>query len=382
MNKITLVERMEATGSRSSGFNYLRIILAVSIVAWHSIQTSYGEGAVYTALLSPARPFIAALLPMFFALSGFLVAGSLQRSAGLASFMGLRFLRIFPALLVETLLSAIILGLITTKDSLRSYFSNPDFLRYLLNMIGDIHYHLPGVFQDNPLPQIVNVQLWTVAYELECYIVLGILALFGITLHTYRLLGCVVLFQIIVVIYEIYQGHFHDTPMIVQGPVLVATFLAGVALFNLRHAIIYSPWLFAFALCALIGALRFRQGDYCIAFPAAYVTIYIGLLDPPARFLRKVGDLSYGIFLYGFPIQQFITTWGQWTHRWYINLAFALPVIGAIASASWNIIEKPTLSLKKHLNFLGPIDTFIRKAATLVQNLVVRSHTRAGNGVY
>ena len=64
----------------------------------HSFTCSYGTGRDLDVFVPAARPFIHMILPMFFALSGFLVAGSLERSRTLVQFFGLRALRIVPAL--------------------------------------------------------------------------------------------------------------------------------------------------------------------------------------------------------------------------------------------------------------------------------------------
>jgi len=116
---------------------------------------------------------------MFFALSGFLVAGSLERSKTTLTFIGLRLIRIYPALAVEVALSAFLIGMAVTAFPLVTYFQDPLFLKYLLNVIGDIHYNLPGVFENNPVPKIVNAQLWTVPVELMCYVALTVLVLLG-----------------------------------------------------------------------------------------------------------------------------------------------------------------------------------------------------------
>src|ERR1700761_7226647 len=123
--------------------------------------------------------FVAFLLPMFFALSGFLVAGGHERSNTLITFFGLRIFRIMPALTVEVLLSALILGPLLTTVTRTDYFVNPEFWSYFLNVIGGIHYYLSGVFLANPVT-VVNGQLWTVRWELVCYIVLAVLAIAGI----------------------------------------------------------------------------------------------------------------------------------------------------------------------------------------------------------
>ena len=104
---------------------------------------------------------------MFFALSGFLVASSLERCKTLFTFLGLRAIRILPALAVEIFISALIIGPLFTTEPAKAYFAAPEFHDYFLNILGDIHYHLPGVFAANP-SDAVNGQLWTVPYEMIC----------------------------------------------------------------------------------------------------------------------------------------------------------------------------------------------------------------------
>jgi peptidoglycan/LPS O-acetylase OafA/YrhL len=69
-----------------------------------------------------------------------------------------------------------------TTLPLTKYFSHPTFWSYFGNLIGWIHFLLPGVFENNPLNIAVNLSLWTVPYELECYIALMALALLGLAL--------------------------------------------------------------------------------------------------------------------------------------------------------------------------------------------------------
>ena len=113
----------------TSGFNYLRIILALSIVAWHSRtvtllpQGTLTQEEVIAQVWAQLRAPLALVLPMFFALSGFLVAGSLNRTR-LDSFVALRIFRIVPALAVEVILSAIVLGPLFTTFSYNQYFSD------------------------------------------------------------------------------------------------------------------------------------------------------------------------------------------------------------------------------------------------------------------
>lgn len=176
---MNLQERLECSQSRPSGFDYMRIVLSLGVVLWHVQLICYGEGAVFGLWQKLLNPFAMMIVPMFFSLSGFLVSGSFERNKSLVTFMGLRVFRIMPALSVEVLLSALILGPLLTVLPLEAYYGSPVFHAYFWNLVGEIHYYLPGVFESNPVRQ-VNGQLWTVPYELVCYVVLAGFAVLGI----------------------------------------------------------------------------------------------------------------------------------------------------------------------------------------------------------
>ena len=338
----TFSDRLTATRNRPSGFDYLRIVLASSVILWHSRMISYGidaPGGLWERVLEPLALLI---VPMFFALSGFLVAGSLERSRSLFNFLGLRVFRIMPALSVEVLISAFIFGPLLTKYSLPDYFTDHEFHLYLLNILGDIHYKLPGVFQDNP-STLVNGQLWTVPYELVCYLLLSILAISGIVRRRRLLLGFLVIY---------YAAQLANTLLRPStgfqgagGSTIVMSFVAGLVLFCYRDQITWSKLLFLAMLAVSIALPMFiPKGMRFAAIPIAYVTVYLGLTSPPRNWLILSGDYSYGLFLYGFPVQQAVSALGPYFREWYINLLIAVPVTIIIAATSWWLIEKPILN--------------------------------------
>jgi peptidoglycan/LPS O-acetylase OafA/YrhL len=135
---------------------------------------------------------------------------------------------IFPALAAETLLSAFLIGpLVTTFGPVR-YFSDPTFWSYLGNMIDHVQFDLPGVFLTNPTPGIVNRQLWTVPYELYCYLALSAVALLGrqwIKLNVSVVIAAMIAYVL---------GHLSkrdDIIHLLANFQLVLCFLIGVALF-------------------------------------------------------------------------------------------------------------------------------------------------------
>ena len=347
----TLAARMDTTGGRSSGFDYMRLCLSVAVVCIHSVSvTGLNDADVFWN--TPARPIFRIVLPMFFALSGFLVTGSMCRAKTTAGFLGLRVIRIYPALAVEALLSALILGPLVTSFTLPQYFSSPTLYNYLLNVIGDVHFLLPGVFATNPTANLVNYQLWTVPYELLCYIALALLSVIGVVRRRGLILGAIVLVTIGYVIarYIKYDGALPEAKAAVSGVLLLACFLSGVAIYLYKDLIRWSLPLFALSAIASVGLLGFvPQGETLVALPVAYVTVYLGLMNPRRHGLLQHADLSYGIFLYGYVVQQTIVYVFPWSHHWYLNIMLSMPCIILVAAASWHWVEKPALKLRRPL---------------------------------
>jgi len=342
-------DRLIATNGRPSGFDYMRIVLAVSILLWHTVALSAGASAVHSLPLNILEPFSLLLVPMFFALSGFLVAGSLERSKTLVSFLGLRVFRIIPALGVEVLLSALVLGPLLTTYSISTYFSDPQFHHYFLNIIGIIHYELPGVFQSNPI-NLVNGQLWTVPIELACYVLLSVFAIFGI----FKRPGW--LWLALTVYYLRQIEKFVLPPEPPHEPLhtwVVACFIGGLIMYRCRDHIVWSSRLCLLSfVAALLMACIPSVGVLYIPLPVSYLTVYMGLLNPTRDRIALSGDYSYGIYLYGFPIQQALIAVSPLFLTWYWNMLAAVPLTIVLAALSWWLIEKPALGKRDILKRL------------------------------
>ncbi len=354
---LNISEQVIVTKGVSTGFDYLRIILSVSVIAWHTVRVCYGPAAELPFWQGPFRPIIFLLIPSFFALSGFLVAGSLQRVGNLPVFLTLRVLRIFPALCCEVLMSALIIGPLLTDLPLWTYFSSPMLHAYFLNIVGNMHFFLPGVFTDNPSSQ-VNLQLWTIPSELLCYLILATLSLLTITRQP-RLFG------LMAVAYNLYAfGHdWVDVGMVSRtspsGPVIVSCFLWGVFLFIERDKIRYDVWLCVIAALAAWCSITWTPAtSYLAPLPIAYVTMFIGLQNPGKIRLIAAGDFSYGVYLYGFPIQQTVARLLPDHRVWYIHFPASLTNAAMFAWLSWTMIESPILVRKGRATRF--VDTVVR----------------------
>lgn len=340
----TLGSELKRADGRPSGFDYLRLGLAVSIVAWHTLAVCYGPQTEAPLWMQWFRPGPFFIIPAFFALSGFLVAGSLERNS-IRSFVTLRVIRIAPALAVEVIVSALVIGPLLTGLDLSAYFQDVLFRRYFLNLVGYIQYFLPGVFTDQPAPW-VNLQLWTVPYELECYVAITVLAILGITKRPPLLLMAAIAAAVVLTVNGIVR-----TPPAMDGAMpgrgLVVAFLIGVAFYRLRDAVPLSRIALAASLAAYVVLCFFPQTVFLSAVPAAYVTIYFGLLNPSRLPLVKSADYSYGIFLYGYPIQQSMSFLFPELRVPLLNFAVTLPVVCALAWLSWTLVESKILARRK-----------------------------------
>jgi peptidoglycan/LPS O-acetylase OafA/YrhL len=235
--------------------------------------------------------------------------------------------------------------------------------------LGIIHYSLPGVFTTNPLPNVVNEQLWTVQFELQCYVILSLLAFLGVFRRRYTMFFFSIVLQIALLAQAIIlaHGHFRLHMGPANGSSLVMVFLSGVTLYALRERIILNVWLFLTTLAVTLIGLCVPFGEYFISYPVAYLTIYIGFLNPKANFLHKLGDLSYGIYLYGFPLQQ-LTACLTWARHWYISFPISLALSILIAAISWNFVEKPALALKRYLPLLKSADDVLNLIKVYVRS--------------
>jgi peptidoglycan/LPS O-acetylase OafA/YrhL len=338
----TLQSQLSLVRNRPTGFDYLRLTLAVSIIVWHSVTICYGPLAEAYFWTGPPRPIVALLLPSFFALSGFLVAGSLERN-NILEFLTLRITRIFPALAVEVLISAIIIGPLLTTAAWRDYFSSYEFFSYFFNVFGDIHYFLPGLFTNNPTPKYVNAQLWTVPVELYCYIFLTVSAMSGmIKLRNGLFVGTVCIVMILT-----FGGQLKLTPLPPFSPdiaFLTISFLFGVSLYIMRRQITYSWFLFVISLAMYLLLCMNRNFIYLSALPLTYGIIFLGLQNPPKTTFIRGADYSYGVYLYGFPLQQTVSYLFPSHRFWYVNAVTGVALALVCAYLSWTFVESKVLS--------------------------------------
>ncbi|MFO1024650.1 MAG: acyltransferase [Acetobacteraceae bacterium] len=348
--RVTIGCLLTSYGGIGPGFDFARLFLSLSVVAWHSFLVSYGGIWYETSFLpSPARLLIVWIVPAFFGLSGFLVAGSMLRVNKITVFTTFRALRILPALTLEVVLSAFLLGPLVTSYTPIAYFSDSGFWRYLLNIAGIIHFELPGVFLENPLRETVNDSLWTVPAELYCYLILIVLMGLRVSRNAAFMLAILTLIGGVVGL----QGLADPSTVAGLKPLAAATlvqcFLSGVVIFLWRDRVPASPMLCAgcfvtyLTVFYLVPFLVPSIGALCIT----YCVIYAGMIRFPRIPLLMSGDYSYGIYLYAFPIQQTLVWLAPTPVNPFVLFALAATLAASFAALSWHLVEKPALGLRR-----------------------------------
>lgn len=342
-----------APTSRRNNIGTLRLAGALAVLFGHSFVLSSAGGLGHDPIsraLGDVTPFHLGLpglgVAMFFAISGYLVTQSFVRRGSVFAYAEARLLRIYPALWLAIALTVAV-GAVISAFPPGDFLSSRPTVDYTIGgaSLLDLKYFLPGVFVDNPRAA-VNGSLWTLPVELNMYLFVGIAGVIG-------LLGRRTLFNLaalaIVAFAVIWPG---SLPLLANHEhVEIATFfLAGAVLFVNRDSLpLRGPGVIALALLTVLVSWT---AAFALAFAVAfsYAVLWLGftervrLPDLAAR-----GDLSYGTYLFAFPV----------TQLWVAALGPGKPLVIALltaavclplAFASWRVVEAPALRLKGRLS--------------------------------
>jgi peptidoglycan/LPS O-acetylase OafA/YrhL len=278
---------------------------------------------------------------IFFAISGYLVMLSALRQPGVVLYLRNRALRIFPAYLVALGLCVVPLGLLFSSLSPADYLQHPDTWAHLRDNLLPIsfNWYLPGVFADNPYTGVVNGSLWSLGLELRWYGYVGALLALGIAGRRWAFTPLALAFLTLAA-WEWSVGK----PDPLHYRALSAVFVSSALIAHWRHRVWISGWL----LLALLAAAGVASGSRWfgpIAVAAAlYGCFWLIYAVPPLRWPRG-RDYSYGLFLYGFPVQQaLVASLPQIAPMALFAAATAISLL--LAAASWRWVEAPALRLK------------------------------------
>jgi peptidoglycan/LPS O-acetylase OafA/YrhL len=333
--------------TRDGSFDTLRLIAALMVFHSHSFAI-----ANLQAPQLPAFLWGSAAVVIFFAMSGYWVSRSaLERSV--ASFTAARALRIVPGLFVCGLVTIVICAL-ATSENIRDYFHNRDTWRWLQNafpLLLPQRNMLPGVFEDG-VGSHPNGSLWTLPMEVLCYLAALVAARFG-PRGMRMAIALAAVFTVGVVCGPIGVGDmkvFGDTMNRLWLALFAGAFFLGAAFNAARNRTLIG--LIAVAGLWLLVPPRSGAAVYGIGMVLySSLAILIGRNLNLDRLVTRGRDLSYGVYIYAFPIEQLsvriFTPHDRLSFALYWGSAL-LATLG-LAWLSWEVVEKPALRLKARL---------------------------------
>lgn len=295
-------------------FDLMRLAAALLVVVSHTFPMT-GQPALS---IRGVEDFGALGVSIFFVISGFLVAGSYQRDP--KTYLLKRILRIEPGLIASLILTVVVLAFVTTAPQAEYWRgAAPYVVRNAL--LYPTTYALPGVFQDAPMAGVVNGVLWTLRLEFSCYLLLML-----VRANLKLVVGLAALCA------GAWLGVAFTTAEWGADPVTRIAFLVG------RNGFLFfagaALWLSRAKVPLWLG------GVSAVAFPfvgpLALPTAVIGL----SRAGKLPADLSYGVYIYAFPIQQQLALMGQ------LTVITGVLAVLPFAALSWFLVEKPAMKLK------------------------------------
>lgn len=331
----------EALAGHGNALNFVRLVLASAVILAHTWPLG-GFGT------SPWENISDVAVNGFFAISGFLIAGSRMRS-GMAPFLWRRALRIFPAFWVCLAAVALVFSPVAARLA-DDHWSASSALRYVVTNAflwiqqRGIAETLTGV----PYPEAWNGSLWTLMYEFGAYVAAGFI-LSGPLARPRKVPVLLASLVGVLALELLARGPLAiTTNLYLNGLRLAGFFLAGMVLWAVADRLPATPLLGVPSVLAIPALVLVGDVAYWIfgAIPTAYAVLWLGAVLPTR--VGSVNDISYGLYIYAFPVQQLLAVlhvperlgfWGFALTAWLLTLP--------LATASWFLVEKPALRLRR-----------------------------------
>ena len=326
-----------AHGDRNA-FDAIRLVLASMVALAHSyflIDNSARRDPLFVISGGQTNCGQFAVV-MFFALSGFLVTHSAVRSG------------IVPGFLVASLIGCLVVGPLTAPNVL-GFFQAQNWRAIVLSALALKQVGVSGVLDGNAL-QLVHGTLWTIKYEFDCYLLVALLAACGLLRPGRRLVafaGLALMLAGAAVLHPPVIDH-GVLALLISSPDKWADmfpfFFVGSAFYLWRDRIPKSPTLLAVSITAVVASFWLGGAFWALLLGGTYVALYVALsVAAEIRLLGRRVDLSYGVYLYGWPIQQLLLFYSGQKLGPLSLFAATLILTFAVAWLSWVYVEQPWL---------------------------------------
>ena len=354
--------RSALEGHRNS-LGLIRLVLASMVIFDHAVPLGgWGKspGTSWTAGQESVGGFA---VVGFFAISGYLIAKS-GANADAVQFFWRRVLRIFPAFWTVLLVGITIVGPIAWRvggRSLRSYLSlGPGGPIAYFTSNWDLvmrQWGISDIFAaTTPYGRAVggsvfNGSLWTLSYEWWCYVIIGVLVALGVLARARVIVAIITsFFVIITIVNSIVPGAAATVIPALGDPFrlkLGLVFMVGATLAMFSREIIFDDRLGIISVAVVIATLAFGGWNIIGTAAFAYTLIWLaGRLPRSFQWIGAKNDYSYGMYAYGFLVQQITASFGWYRLGYLPWVLIALCLTACCAWLSWHAIEKHALALK------------------------------------
>lgn len=347
--------------NRLNNLDLLRLLAASGVMALHVRDLSAEPSLGFLEGLDPKVS-----LSTFFVISGYLVYMSWERAPVWQDYLSKRWRRIVPGYAVVVLLCAL-LGVLLSGLPASAYFGQA-WLRYVLANLSFLNFiqpSLPGVFESNPFPGApVNGALWTIKVELMFYATVPVLVWLCKRLGHHLVLGLGFVGACLwwggFMALAMHTGKSAYFELSKQMPGQLMFFLPGAWCYCERERLRRLGWRLGVIALGLMwlaqqwpqisptpGAFLYPIALSACVFWAAFNLPYLGSVT-------RHGDLSYGIYIWHFPVIQTLVFLGVFEASPLGGVALALGVVAVLAWLSWHLIEAPMLRAKPALAASSP----------------------------
>ncbi|MDD0809545.1 acyltransferase [Curvibacter sp. RS43] len=337
--------------SHDNNYTLVRLVLSASVIYHHSFALSPGYSDPIDRALAPLTSVGGLAVLLFFFLSGLFVAQSFHKDTYIPSFVFKRFFRIWPGLFVCLALTATLMAAMSELP-LRNYLTFDGFYRYILgNSVFDLRWEIEGVMGKNPLPTL-NGSIHTLPMEAKMYVVLAAIGALDLirTRRRIAIAGAVaILMALTPGLVELLPTTLFNADYSRSAAVM---FLAGVMVYGLSSRIRLALWQ---GVLLISAALLTRGGLHALFFytSAVWIVLMVGQSAALGALWRPRHDLSYGIYIYGWPSQQLVMAASPVVLSPYGLSAGAVALATVFAAFSWRCVEKPAIAMGKDVSSLG-----------------------------
>lgn len=330
-----------------NNFDFLRLFFASAVIISHSFPLTARE-EIFAKWSSGQFDLGALSVHIFFAISGYLIFQSLQRSKNIADYIWKRILRLYPALIAVLLITMLILPLVYDGKNIVKELS---YWSYLFNGLSlyNLQYHVAGVFENNPYPKSINGSLWTLSYEFTMYI--SFLALFAVRknkLSLYLLLFAFSAMYLASVFRpDLLSGILKHIQINSQNLYRLGSYFLAGALLTFVNLPRFNTTFFRCTLfVVLLTSIFFYKFKFVAPVVLPILVISIGILQTKyiSKIGLKLGDISYGMYIYGFLVQQLLLHYFNLST--YLLMVISLIITFIPAYLSWHLIESKALQYK------------------------------------